>query len=278
MAARADTPDNDRIDRSQRMDDDGAVVEREVVVDDDGDVIADRESVVDRDDRESVVGRDLGTEHARHVVADTDTLDHGQHVDPEEAAAADRAVREDIIVSEQEEFGGMKFGSAFFGWLTAAGTAVLLTTAVSVLGVAIGFGLLDGEEVDSGEVQVLGIAGIIAIAAILFVAYLAGGYVAGRMARFSGAKQGVAVWLWSIVIAIVAAVIGLIAGDQFDIFARLNALPRLPLEQGDLTVSGIVTAILAVLISLAGAVLGGLAGMRYHRRVDRVGVESVREV
>jgi hypothetical protein len=108
------------------------------------------------------------------------------------------------------------------------------------------------------------------------VSYLAGGYVAGRMARFSGAKQGIAVWLWSLIIAVVATVLGIVAGSQFDIFARLTALPRLPLEQGDLTVSGIVTAILAVLISLAGAVLGGLAGMRYHRRVDRVGVEAER--
>ena len=187
-------------------------------------------------------------------------------------------MREEIVARESERFGGMKFGSAFFGWLTAAGTAVLLTTAVSALSVAIGLRLLDGEEIDSGEAQVLGIAGIITIAGILFVAYLAGGYVAGRMARFSGAKQGVAVWLWSIVIAVVAAIIGLLIGSPFDMLGRLNALPRLPLEQGDLTVSGIVTAILALLISLAGAVLGGFAGMRYHRRVDRVGLEPGRTV
>jgi hypothetical protein len=29
-----------------------------------------------------------------------------------------------------------------------------------------------------------------------------------------------------------------------------------------------------VLISLVGALLGGLAGMRYHRRVDRAGFED----
>ena len=264
MAARADTPDpNDRVTPDDRV----VHTDREV-----DDIVEGR-----TDDR--VVEREVVVERDEHpVVADTDTLDHGQHVDPDAVPVADRAVREEIVAREKERFGGMKFGSAFFGWLTAAGTAVILTTAITAASVAIGLRLLDGEEVDSGEAQVLGIAGIITIAAILFVAYLAGGYVAGRMARFSGAKQGVAVWLWSVVIAVVAAIIGLLAGSPFDILNRLNALPRLPLEQGDLTVSGIVTAILALLISLAGAVLGGLAGMRYHRRVDRVGLEPGRTV
>jgi hypothetical protein len=276
--ARVDSPDpNDRVTRPSRDDD---IVDAEIVDDHTdpvtGDRVVEREVIVDRDDRESVVGRDLGTRPAEHVVADTETLDRGQHVDPEAEVVSDRAVREEVIAREKERFGGMKFGSAFFGWLTAAGTAVLLTTAVTAASLAIGLRLLEGEEVDRGEAEVLGIAGIITIAAILFVAYLAGGYVAGRMARFSGAKQGVAVWLWSIVIAVVAAIIGLLAGSPFDILERLNALPRLPLEQGDLTVSGIVTAILALLISLLGAVLGGLAGMRYHRRVDRVGLEPGR--
>ena len=205
MAARADTPDpNDRVTRTDGVADSDQVTHTDREVDD---IVAGRNDAV-TDDR--VVEREVVVERDEHpVVADTDTLDHGQHVDPDAEVVADRAVREEIVAREKERFGGMKFGSAFFGWLTAAGTAVLLTTAVSALSVAIGLRLLDGEEIDSGEAQVLGIAGIITIAAILFVAYLAGGYVAGRMARFSGAKQGVAVWLWSIVIAVVAAIIGL---------------------------------------------------------------------
>jgi hypothetical protein len=34
---------------------------------------------------------------------------------------------------------------------------------------------------------------------ILFVAYYCGGYAAGRMGRFNGMKQGIAVWLWALV-------------------------------------------------------------------------------
>lgn len=48
---------------------------------------------------------------------------------PVEASGAYGAgeVREEVVSRERERFGGMKFGSAFFGWLTAMGTAVLLT-------------------------------------------------------------------------------------------------------------------------------------------------------
>ena len=106
---------------------------------------------------------------------------------------------------------------------------------------------------------------------ILFVAYFAGGYVAGRMARFNGMKQGVAVWLWAIAIAVVGAVIAAIAGAEYDILANLNTFPRIPVTEGDLTIAGIVTVILVVLASLGGAILGGKAGTRYHRKVDAAG-------
>jgi MFS family permease len=220
----------------------------------------------DRVDDTTTADRDVVVE--REVVTD-----RGAHVDPGATVVSDRAVRDEVVIRERERFGGMKFGSGFFGWLTAAGTGAILTAVVSAAGAAIGFGVLDNTTADEDAAETIGIVGVILLALVIFVAYLAGGYVAGRMARFSGAKQGVAVWLWSIIMAIVAAVIGLIAGAQFDVLARLNGLPRLPINEGDLTVTGIVTAVLALLIALAGAVLGGLAGMRYHRRVDRVGLE-----
>ena len=110
----------------------------------------------------------------------------------------------------------------------------------------------------------------IIVLVILFVAYYAGGYVAGRMARFSGAKQGLAVWIWAVVIAVVAAILGLIIGNN--ILADLNTFPRIPTSTDDLSVEGIITAILAALVSLGGAILGGIAGMRFHRRVDRAGL------
>jgi hypothetical protein len=90
------------------------------------------------------------------------------------------------------------------------------------------------------------------------------------MARFHGARQGVGVWLWAVIIALVVAGLGLIAGTQFDVLARLNGIPRIPMDAGTLTLSGVITVVGVALVSLVGAILGGLAGMRFHRRVDRV--------
>jgi hypothetical protein len=79
----------------------------------------------------------------------------------------------------------------------------------------------------------------------------------------------------TVVIAIVVAVISLAAGTRFDILLDLNAFPRIPLSEGELTVAGIITAVILVLASLGGAMLGGAAGTRYHRRVDRAGLVDV---
>ncbi|MEV7631022.1 hypothetical protein AB0N64_01295 [Microbacterium sp. NPDC089318] len=185
--------------------------------------------------------------------------------------------REEALGREQERFGGFKWGSAFFGWLTATGTAVLLTALLSAVGAGLGLGVTEGDVEDAAKeiganAQTVTIIGAIALAVVLFIAYYCGGYVAGRMARFSGAKQGLAVWIWAIVIAIVVAIIAAVAGSQFNVLGQLNSFPRIPVDEGSLTATGIITAIVVALVSLGGAILGGIAGMRYHRRVDRVGL------
>jgi membrane protease YdiL (CAAX protease family) len=179
--------------------------------------------------------------------------------------------RHSVVAREKEEFGGVKVGSAFFGWLTATGTAVLLTALAAAAGTAVGIANnTDAEEAASDPT--VGLVGGIVLLVILFLAYYCGGYVAGRMARFNGAKQGLAVWIWGLVIAIAVAVLAAIAGDQFDVLAQVNSFPRIPVSEGDVTTGGIITLLLVAVASLAGAVLGGLAGMRFHRRVDRAGL------
>src|SRR3954470_14878440 len=184
--------------------------------------------------------------------------------------------RHTVVAREKDAYGGIKVGSAFLGWLTATGTAVLLTALLAAAGAAVGV----ATNTDAGQAvgqatqnpSTVGLAGGIALAVILFVAYYAGGYVAGRMARFNGAKQGVAVWLWAVVIAIVVAVLGAVAGSKYNVLGTLNSFPRLPVDEGSLTTGGVIALLVAALVSLAGAVLGGLAGMRFHRNVDRAGL------
>jgi hypothetical protein len=185
--------------------------------------------------------------------------------------------RQAVIERQRERYGGVKVGAAFFGWLAAMGTAVLLTallaagTTVSVAknteaAQAVGRATRNGATV--------GLAGGIALLVILFVAYYCGGYVAGRMARFNGATQGVAVWVVAVVIAAGVALLGATAGSKYNILGTLNSFPRIPVDEGTLTRGGIVALLLGAVVTLVGAVLGGVAGMRYHRNVDRVGLEA----
>ena len=104
---------------------------------------------------------------------------------------------------------------------------------------------------------------------MIFAAYLCGGYVAGRMACFNGAKQGLGVWLWSIIAAVVVAVLAAITGNQIDASRYLDGGPQIPVSPEALTANGIIASLAVLVVALIGAVLGGLSGMRFHRRVDR---------
>jgi hypothetical protein len=205
----------------------------------------------------------------RRPLADSTDSDSG-------ARAAVLSDRHSVVSREKERYGGIKWGSAFFGWLTATGTAVILTSLLVAAGTAVGV----ATETSTTEVQgqatrnteTIGIVGGIALLVVLLVAYYCGGYVAGRMARFNGMKQGIAVWVWAIVIAVLVAVTGALLGEKFDVLARLGGFPRLPINGGDMTTSGIIAVVIAVVATLLGAILGGLAGMRFHRNVDKAGL------
>jgi hypothetical protein len=178
---------------------------------------------------------------------------------------------DDVRRRQREKYGGLSWTSAFFGWLVAVGLAVLLIALLSAAGAAVGLTQTSPDQA-AGSADTIGIVGGILMLAVLLIAYYAGGYVAGRMARFAGARQGVAVWLWTLFVAVVGAVIATVSGAVAG--PRLDELFRLPLNDG-LMSGGVLSAGAAALavgvlvVTLVGAVLGGLAGMRYHRRVDR---------
>ncbi|WP_295657020.1 hypothetical protein [uncultured Nocardioides sp.] len=195
---------------------------------------------------------------------------------PGTAAHEPRHDRKAVVGRQKDEHGGVKIGSAFFGWLTAMGMAVILTAVAAAAGTAFGVasGTDLGQAADSATAQAgtVGLVGGIVLLVILFIAYYCGGYVAGRMARFDGLKQGLAVWLWAIVIALVVAAVGAIAGAEYNVLGQLNSFPRLPVDEGTLSTGGIIALVAAVVATLGGALLGGLAGMRFHRSVDKTGL------
>jgi hypothetical protein len=182
---------------------------------------------------------------------------------PSTAAPAPDAAR----ARQRAEFGGFHWGAAFFGWLVAVGLGALLTAAVVAAGTAVGL-----TDVTSGQAQrnvdTIGIGGGIALLVIAIVAYYSGGYVAGRMSRFDGARQGFGVWAFGLVVTVAIAAAGWIFGDKYNVLDQLN-LPRIPANPGDLTRGGLIALAAIAVGTLIAAIAGGKVGQRYHAKVDR---------
>jgi amino acid transporter len=197
-------------------------------------------------------------------------------VPPEERTAAhprgteSRETMHRVRARQREEYGGINWGAAFFGWLVAVGVAVLLTGILAAAGAAIGLTETTAKAADSASPETLSLAGAIALILVLAIAYYCGGYVAGRMSRFDGARQGIGVWAVGLLITLAAAVLALVAGSQYNVVERAN-LPRLPIGADTLTTGGAIASLVILAGTLLFAALGGIAGARYHHKVDRAG-------
>jgi len=210
------------------------------------------------DDRDGV---DRRTDEGNGVRDDRD-------VRRREAAAGPAVVHE----RQRDEYGGFNIGAAFFGWMVAVGIAVLLTALLSAAGAAIGLTEISEGEAESNA-ETISIVGGILLIAVLAISYYAGGYVAGRMSRFDGGRQGV--WLFGLIATVVLAVLGAIAGSEYNLFSQLN-LPRIPIDEGSLAGGAAIALILMLVATAFAAIAGGKVGERYHRKVDRAGYEPRR--
>jgi membrane protease YdiL (CAAX protease family) len=195
--------------------------------------------------------------------------------DAERHRGLGRTGRQQVVAAQQARYGGISWGSAFFGWLSANGMAVILIALLSAGGLA--FGLSDAvssaDQAADSAASGIGLGAGIALLVVLFLAYLAGGYVAGRMARFDGPKQGVAVWVIGLVVVVLLALAGVFFGSEYNVLSQLD-LPRIPVDEGTATTAGIIALVAVLVVTLVGAVLGGVLGARYHRKVDRVGFDA----
>lgn len=181
------------------------------------------------------------------------------------------AVNED---AQRKKYGGFNFGAAFFGWLVATALASLLTALLSAAGVAVVLSRIEDAAGDlAGSVETIGVAGGVLLLIALAIAYYAGGYVAGRMSRFDGARQGLGVWLMGIIITVILALAGALFGSNYNLLQQIN-LPRIPIDEGNLTTSGLVALLSIIVVSLVAAIAGGKVGERYHSKVSRAGVED----
>ena len=171
-----------------------------------------------------------------------------------------RHVLADARALQHERYGGSKLGSAFFGWLVAVGLTVLL-------------GVLAGAVTAAVQADAPRTSAIVTVA-VLVVGYFAGGYVAGRLARFDGARNGFLSWVVGLLATLVLVVLAAFVGAQYDVLSRVQ-LPTLPTGLDQVTVFNLVMVAVAVVGTLAAAVLGGKAGEGFHRRVDRAAADAL---
>ncbi len=194
-------------------------------------------------------------------------------------AAADRPVTTTRTVAptaaearaiQRERFGGADGTAIFFGWLSALGLAALVLAVVGAAGTRLGFARDVSTTDATSHAGTIGIVGAAIIVVVLLVSYFAGGYVAGRMARFDGGRQGLRVWILGLLVTIAAAIAGWIGGSQYNVYQQLN-LPRIPIDEGTIATGAVITLVVVLLGTLLAAVAGGKAGDRYHARIDASG-------
>ncbi|NEA34625.1 hypothetical protein [Streptomyces sp. SID13031] len=170
---------------------------------------------------------------------------------------------------ERLSYRGFKFGAAFFGWLIMGSMVVLLTALVT--GAAAGTTyVLDYTRADA-ERQA-GTAAITAAAVLvlmLSLAFYTGGYVAGRLARFDGVRQGFGVWMITLLLIIFASSIGAFLNSQYDLTGRIER-PDVPITNDHLLTGGLITAAALLMLPLLAALLGGKTGQRYHDKIDHL--------
>lgn len=193
-------------------------------------------------------------DHTGHTNYADSTLDHD----------SGHSQGEDIA---RQKFGGANLGAAFFGWLVANSITVLMVALLTALGSVVALSQNTNANELASNAGTVGLAGAVGLLVTLAIAYYAGGYVAGRMSRFDGGRQGIAVWSIGLVITIVLALAGAALGSNYNLLQQLN-LPSIPVDGSSFTTAGLLTMLAGLVVAALAAMAGGKVGERYHHKVD----------
>jgi hypothetical protein len=167
-------------------------------------------------------------------------------------------------LARQAGLGRLSFISVLAGVLVAYGAFALLAALVGAVAVAIGL----EAELPSNDWTTFGMGSAVTVTVVAFVAYLFGGYVAGRMARRAGLVNGLAVFALAVLLVVV---VGAIAASQTDteaIQANLRSL-GLPITRTEWAKIGTAAGIGTLVGMLVGAGIGGVVGERWHSELAR---------
>lgn len=170
----------------------------------------------------------------------------------------------------QPRFQRSTVASSLMGMLAGLGMLVLLSTLLTA-----GAMLLDLEFdllSTNGNLQQLSMIAFTITAIILAASTLAGGYVAGRIARYDGTLVGLSVGLWLTLVFALFAGLALWVGSVSDALGGFDLADRLSaIDIADITVPA-ATALGGLFVV---TLLGGLLGGRFGQTEEKPAAETV---
>ena len=157
----------------------------------------------------------------------------------------------------------VSLGSVLAGVLVAYGAFAVLAAIAGAVMTALG---VDVESLSTNDWREYGPAAAAVGALCLFLSYLFGGYVAGRMARRAGALNGALVFIFAILlVAGVAAAVGSQAGTD-TVMDNLRSI-GVPTSGDELAAMGTLAGLAGIVAMLLGSIFGGILGERWHGKL-----------
>jgi hypothetical protein len=211
-------------------------------------------------ERSSAVDDRPTIEHHRDdIVAPGATSATAMHTD-----TAPALHHESTVVREPNRArGGFSFGSVLSGVVVAFGAFIVLAALIG--GIFAATGIADGG-ISTTEAANAGLGAAIGLVIAQFLAYMWGGYTAGRMARGSGVLNGLLVPIFAIILA---ALVGAVATA---LWTNAGGEPpdttALPVPLSELSEIGTYAGIGALVAMLLGGALGGAMGARWHTKLE----------
>lgn len=196
--------------------------------------------------------------------------------DTRESAPYPRGYFEEAEEREErlrDMYGGVDWLASFLGFIFTIVVGTIFSVVAGLVLVPLGFSV----NLDTGNLGPAVITGLVVAAVLLFLTYFFGGYVAGRLARFDGGRNGAMTVVWGIIITLLLTVVGglfggsLLPGDtisQLQDLVRSGVAPAFQDFMG-LGLVGVGIAVGVLVVELLGGFLGGRTGARYHREIDR---------
>jgi len=176
--------------------------------------------------------------------------------------------REDRL---RDMYGGVDWLASFLGFVFSLVLGAVFSSVTGLLIVPFGF----SPDFSDGQLGASVMTGLGVLAVLIFLTYFFGGYVAGRLARFDGGRNGAMVLAWTFIVVLILTLVAVVFssflpdGIAAGVVNLAQATASTVSDLAGAGVAGIVAAAGAVLVALLGGFFGGRLGSRYHTEIDR---------